>query len=198
MHLPLQLRKRINSKFFNSFGLSIRAVSLLTALCLFAACKSGGRSGLAPGDQVPEISGVNLESAPVKLSDQHGKVILVNFWATWCGPCVSELPALERVYEQLKGEGLTVVGVAINDTLEEVKEYRQKYGLTFPIILDEQGISKKDFELKGVPESFILDGERRVLMLPDPATSEPMTRIVGAREWDGPQSVAALKASLGK
>jgi len=176
---------------------SFFAVSFFAVSFLAVGCKTGNNnSGLNPGDRVPDVEGLSVDSSPVKLSAQNGKVILLNFWATWCGPCVSELPALEQVYEKLKGQGFTVVGVAINDSPEDVAAYRQKFGLTFPIIIDPDGVSKKRFDLKGVPESFFLDGDHQIILIPDPEGGEPVTRIVGPRDWSNAASIANIEKLL--
>ena len=177
----------------------MRSVYLLFfAAVVFVGCNSTERTGLNPGDLAPEVSGLDLAGKPSTLKEQPGKVILLNFWATWCGPCVAELPALQRTYDSLKVKGFTVVGVAVNDTLEGVKEYRARYNLTFPMIVDEPGNSKKKFELRGVPESFMLDEEKKVIMVADSRDSMPVTRIVGPREWDSPQSVDIINKLLPK
>ncbi len=172
----------------------LRRVLFLTALVFCFSC-SDGRSGIAPGDRAPNVKGVDLTNSPIALWDIKGQLFLVNFWATWCGPCIEELPALQKLHQKFQARGFQVVGIAVDDTLENVKEVVQRYGITYPIILDNKAQSKRSFQVKGFPESFILDGEHRVMVVSDPADGTPQTRLWGPREWDSPR-VGALVNSL--
>lgn len=157
---------------------------------------SGGAGGTGPGEQTPDIQGVDLTGKPTTLRSQLGKVTLLNFWATWCAPCVNELPALEATYKQLKDKGFTVVGVAIDDTLEEVQGYQKKFSLSYPIILDADGVSKRHYDLRGVPESFVLDASGKVIMIMDPTDGSPVSRLTGPREWESTQVIDILRKLL--
>jgi peroxiredoxin len=172
----------------------LRRVLFLTALVFCFSC-SDSRSGIAPGDRAPNVQGVDLTNSPIALWDTKGQLFLVNFWATWCGPCIEELPALQKLHQKFQARGFQVVGIAVDDTLENVKDVVQRYGITYPIILDNKAQSKRSFQVKGFPESFILDGEHRVMVVSDPADGTPQTRLWGPREWDSPR-VGALVNSL--
>lgn len=151
------------------------------------------RSGIYPGEVAPNIGGIDPSSGKhINLHDIPGDVVLVNFWATWCTPCMQELPALQRFYEEVKGQGISVVGIAVNDASPLVQEAVQRFGITFPILLDEDGRSKRKYELRGFPESFVLDKQHRVLVIPDPSTGQPVTKIVGPRDWAHPSTVAVF------
>jgi len=174
----------------------LKRVVVLAAVLLSISC-SDGRSGINPGDKAPNVKGVDLSNAPVALWEIKGNLFLINFWATWCAPCVAELPALQTLYSKFQGRGVQVVGIAVDDTIENVKEAVQKYGITYPIIIDNKAQSKRAYQVKGFPESFILDGEHRVVVVRDPADGTPQTRLWGPREWDSPR-VGALVNSLVK
>jgi peroxiredoxin len=96
---------------------------------------------------------------------------------------MQELPHLQALYSALKGRGFQLVGVAIDDTAENVKEAQQSYGITFPILIETGGTSKRRYELKGFPESFVLDAEHRVLLIQDPADGSAVTKVIGPRDW---------------
>ncbi len=157
---------------------------LLTVVAAFLlyGC-SDSRRGIYPGEIAPDIVGTDLNGQPLALHAVPGKVVLVNFWATWCAPCVAELPALQSLYTRLKDRGFTIVGVAVDDLPGEVKAMAERYGLTYPILLDPTGKSKRLFELKGFPESFVLDAQHKVMIVPDPGDGTPVTKIIGPREW---------------
>ncbi len=170
-------------------------LTVVAAAFVFVAC-SDSRRGIYPGEIAPDVAGVDLAGQPLSLHQVSGKVVLVNFWATWCAPCMAELPALERLYQSLRARGFTVVGVAVDDTLDNVKEAVQRSGITYPVLLDEKGKSKRQFELKGFPESFVLDGQKRVVILNDPGDGVPVTKIVGPREWSQNQALQVFQALL--
>lgn len=169
-------------------------VKTVVAFFIVAVCSLWGcnveRSGIYPGEVAPNIVGVDpISGKKIALHDVAGDVVLVNFWATWCTPCMQELPALQRFYDEVKNKGITVVGVAVNDARPLVIEALKRYSITFPILLDEDGKSKRKYELRGFPESFVLDNKRRVLMVPDPGVGVPVAKIVGPRDWAHPDVV---------
>lgn len=192
--LRVLLKTRRIPQLISSFR--ITALFLLFMALTLGSCKGSGNAGQGPGQIAPEITGIGLNGKPASLSDYSGKVILLNFWATWCGPCVEELPALERVYEKLKDSGFVVIGVAIDDTESDVIEYRDQYKLTFPLIIDHSGLAKRSYGIQGVPETFVLDSKRSFMMVTDPQDFTPITRFVGPREWDSPQVVKILTELL--
>lgn len=174
---------------------------VVAAAFVFVACSSA-RRGIYPGEIAPDVSGVDLGGNRLSLHQAlsppqfSGKVALVNFWATWCAPCMAELPSLEQLHQRLHAQGLTVVGIAVDDTLENVKGAVQSNGITYPVLLDEKGTSKRQFELKGFPESFVLDSQRRVLILTDPSDGMPVTKIIGPREWSQNQALQVFRGLL--
>lgn len=150
------------------------------------AC-TDGRSGINPGDRAPNVAGLDPRGSSSALWDIKGKVFLINFWATWCAPCIQEMPALQALHNKFKDRGFSVIGIAVDDTEENVREVLQRFGITYPVILDIKAQSKRQYGIKGFPESFILDGEHRVMVVSDPADGSPQTRLWGPREWDSPQ-----------
>ena len=168
---------------------------VVAAAFVFVAC-TGSRRGIYPGEIAPDVSGIDLAGQPLSLHQVSGKVVLVNFWATWCAPCMAELPSLERLYQSLRSQGFTVVGVAVDDTLDNVTEAVQSNGITYPVLLDEKGKSKRQFELKGFPESFVLDSQKKVLIITDPGDGMPVTKIIGPREWSQNQALQVFRGLL--
>jgi cytochrome c biogenesis protein CcmG/thiol:disulfide interchange protein DsbE len=111
----------------------------------------------------------NLAGAPVSLSDFKGKVVLVNFWATWCQPCKEETPELEAVYQQLRDEGLVIIGVDLFKTerpqergLEDVRNFMIRYAVSYPIVLDETGRVAQDYAIAPIPTSYFIDQQGKV------------------------------------
>lgn len=172
----------------------LHRVLIIAALLWCSSC-SDGRSGINPGDRAPNVQGINPLGGTTALWDIKGKLFLVNFWATWCAPCIEEMPALQSLHNKFKDRGFQVIGIAVDDTEENVREALQRYGITYPIIIDNRAQSKRQYQVKGFPESFILDAEHRVMVVSDPADGTPQTRLWGPREWDSP-AVGHLVNSL--
>ncbi|MDO8188687.1 TlpA disulfide reductase family protein [Conexibacter sp. JD483] len=99
------------------------------------------------------------------LADYRGRVVLVNFFASWCAPCDQEAPLLNDVQRTLAASGGTVLGVAVDDTRERTQEFVTKHGVRYPILRDIDRKMSKDFELKGLPETFLVDAQGRILAL---------------------------------
>ncbi|NDC39499.1 MAG: TlpA family protein disulfide reductase, partial [Proteobacteria bacterium] len=130
------------------------------------------------------------------LSDFRGKVVLLNFWASWCGPCVSELPSLQRLAGRYAERGLVVLGVGVDDQSQSLEQFQKAYGLSYPTLVDPDGAVKRTYKLTGVPESFFIDRDGKFLLTIDPDTNDPTVRIVGPREWDTPRMLALTGATL--
>lgn len=174
-------------------------VLLRVFLAAFMLCAFGcSRSGLNPGDTAPDFTARSLSGEQVRLSDFRGKVVLLNFWATWCGPCIAELPSLEKLYAKLSDKGFVVVAVGVDDQLENLDNFRRTYGLSFPIVADSEGVTKGLYKTTGVPESFFIARDGSLLMTIDPADGSPAVRISGPREWDETSVVKQIEALLQK
>jgi len=178
----------------------MRRFSLATLILVLIAsgCTGGERSGVNPGDKAPNVSGVDLSGGKISLYDFKGKAYLVNFWATWCPPCVAELPELQALHEKYKDRGLQVIAIAVDDVPEEVARFKADFKLTFPIFIDDTASSRRAYGLKGLPETFVLDDQFKVTMLPDPESQVPVTRIIGPREWLLPSSTATFDELVSK
>jgi thiol-disulfide isomerase/thioredoxin len=167
------------------------AVSSLVVICVLAAFLLGGcaRSreevGLNPGDLPPEIALPTLEDSAKILSVRSlkGKVVLINFWASWCAPCVAEMPELQKLQDTLGADKFTVLAVGVEDSPENLAKVKKRFSLTFPIVLDRVGEIKRTYKLVGFPESFLLDTEGKLVMVMDPDSNEPVVRTIGPREW---------------
>ena len=135
----------------------------------------------APDLTVPDLSGKR-----VSLSDQRGKVVLLNLWATWCPPCRAEMPAMEKVYQELKDENFTILAISTRDareTRQKVVDYINEEGYTFPVLFDETAEAVPGFYHTGsIPTSYVIDKNGTVV-----------ARLVGAFEWDTSEVVDLLR-----
>jgi len=125
----------------------------------------------APGFDLPLLDG----GATVSLAGLRGRVVLLNFWATWCGPCEAEMPAMQRLHAQLAGPDFELVAVSVDTKREDVDAYRTRLGLHFPIALDPEKRIAEAYQSHRYPESYLIDRDGRILQ-----------RYIGPREWDTP------------
>lgn len=97
------------------------------------------------------------------LASLHGKVVAINFWASWCGPCRDEAPLLEQTWLENRAKGFVVVGVDANDYSGDARRFVRKHGLTYPIVLDPHGSTLGRWGVPGLPTTFVVDREGRVV-----------------------------------
>ena len=142
-------------------------VSVLCGVCWVAACTdpAGLMPGQSDGPQVgirerqlaPDFELKNLQDQAVSLSDYRGQVVLINFWATWCGYCRTEFPDIQRAYERNQDKGFVVLAVNVQDRRQSVEAYVQELGLTFPVLLDPLGRASGLYRARGLPTSYFVD-----------------------------------------
>ena len=141
-----------------------------------------------PPVPAPSVAFQALDGSGTTLADFQGQVLLVNFWATWCAPCVKEMPALERLHLALAGEGLAVLAVSEDRGGAAVVEpFLARIDLQqLPVYLDAKGTLARAFALKGLPTTFLIGRDGRVL-----------AGLVGPAEWDSPEALEFLRHYLG-
>jgi peroxiredoxin len=129
---------------------------------------------LVRGEPAPDFSAPRLDGGgSVSLADQRGQVVLLNFWATWCKPCEDEMPAMQRLYAELRPHGFELLAISIDKTTPEVAAFRDRMDLGFPILLDPEEAVSRLYQTTGYPESLLVD--RGGVLI---------ERYVGPREWD--------------
>jgi len=117
--------------------------------------------GVDIGLTAPDFTLNTIDGESHTLSSFRGKTVLLNFWATWCPPCRSEMPAFQNVYEEFKDDGFTIVSITdeAGSELEKVFAFREEYGLTFPILLDEDGVVGRRYYVVTLPRTLLLTPE---------------------------------------
>jgi cytochrome c biogenesis protein CcmG/thiol:disulfide interchange protein DsbE len=129
------------------------------------------------GFPAPNFIFPDLKGQQISLSDQRGKVVLVNIWATWCPPCKQEMPSMQKLYEKFKGENFEILAVSIDSTgRDAVASFTRTMNLTFPVLLDPKEDIGSLYGITGVPESFIIDKEGIVV-----------EKIIGPIDWATPK-----------
>jgi peroxiredoxin len=105
----------------------------------------------------PPLELTEVDGTPASLADYRGKIVLVNNWATWCPPCKAEMPDLEAYHQAHKNDGFTIIGISAGDTQEQVADFIDAYGITFPMWLDPHESALAAFQTMNLPSSFVID-----------------------------------------
>jgi len=124
----------------------------------------------------------DLNGADVNISDFRGKIVFLNFWATWCPTCVVEMPTMEKLHRKLKDKDFVLLSTSLQDPAAEVKRFFKQNKLTFTALLDSTGKTVPGFGIRAIPTTLILDKTGRII-----------GRVMGAREWDSRESTAMFE-----
>jgi len=133
----------------------------------------------------PDFSGLTADSRTVSLASLHGKVLLLNFWASWCLECRPEMPMFERLHREFSAQGLAVVGINAREGTSTIREYAKELGLTFPLIQDSSGKINSAYGVIGLPTTFLIGRNGRAVAL-----------AIGPREWNGKAARSLIQALL--
>ena len=152
----------------------------LGAILFLSACDNQPENSTEPvvtasgvGEVAPDFSAVNMNGDKVTLSQYRGKVVVLNFWATWCPPCREEMPSMEALHEAFVDEGLVMLAVNVEENGQDVvAEFLQKTPYSFPILLDEDAGIQNTYKVFRFPETFIIDKNGIIV-----------EKIIGGRDW---------------
>jgi peroxiredoxin len=133
-----------------------------TVASTLAAVTGVAHAALAPASAAPDFTLKNAAGGNLRLSEQRGRVVLVNFWATWCGPCKVEMPHLNRLYEKYKSAGFVLLGVNVDDDPRAAVALAERMGITFPVLLDAGKLVSKLYLLDSMPFTVLIDRDGRV------------------------------------
>ena len=103
-----------------------------------------------------------LDGGEVSLAALEGKVVVLNFWASWCGPCRQEMPDFQKAWEEHQDQGVVFVGIAVDDTEAEARRFAQQVGVTYPLAMDTTGDVARSYRLRAVPSTYFIDREGKL------------------------------------
>jgi thiol-disulfide isomerase/thioredoxin len=132
------------------------------------------------GEQLPNAPMQGLTGGSVFISQYFGKPLIINVWASYCGPCLAEMGSLERLFQRY-GDRFNVIGISIDDYRERAEGFLAKAGTTFPHFIDRQLMLENLFGAKSIPLTLLIDAEGRVLQ-----------KVRGAQEWDSPEIIETI------
>ncbi len=127
----------------------------------------------------------NLNGKTVSLESFRGKVVFLNFWATWCPPCRAEIPSMIELYNKLKTKGLEIVGVDLQEDRETVEKFVKQYGMNYTVLLDTTGQVGQIYGARSIPTTYIVDRNGNIL-----------ARTIGTREWNSTEIIKLFEEIL--
>ena len=177
MKEEIQKARRLNLKSITLISLFIIGVGVIVLLqTKDSSFNLSGSPRPEKGTLAPNFTLPGLDGKMVNLTDYKGKVVLLNIWATWCPPCVEEMPSMEKLHQELKNEDFAILAVSIDASgAIKVLPFMKKHKLTFPVLSDDRGDIKSLYWTTGIPESFILDKNGVIV-----------EKVIGPRDWATP------------
>jgi cytochrome c biogenesis protein CcmG, thiol:disulfide interchange protein DsbE len=170
----------------NKKSVALLIILVAVIAVIFSISRPKQTARITTDGTVPDFSLVDSENHQLMLSDLRGSVVFVNFWATWCGSCVEEIPSIEKLYRQLSENAhFKMVTILVKDNLQRASGYMKQNGYTFPVYLNTDESAAKSFGITGVPETFILD-KKGILR----------HKVIGPAEWDSPGVMENLRALI--
>lgn len=161
---------------------------LLMTLAMGLFLSSGGHAAgfeARAARPAPELKARDMNGAPRTLADYRGKIVLLNFWASWCPPCLREMPSMERLRLKMAGRPLEIVALASAESSEDAQAFLSKMKLGFPILLDPDSSNTRRWKVFALPTSFLLDARGRVRYV-----------LTGPTEWDEGEALKIIESML--
>ena len=163
-------------------------VKTLALLCLFWLSGQALCGGLQPYDGFLKSPGLSLEDPGGKnhnLEAYRGQVVLINFWASWCPPCILEMPDMQRLKDKLSGRPFTILAVNVRESPGTIWKFLSRVKVDFTLLRDSDGQATRDWEVRVYPTSFLVDGKGEIRYI-----------ARGAREWDAPDIIQLIEEMI--
>ena len=166
-------------------GLRLLVVAFVLLAAALAARAQAKLQPWAGAPDAPPIELRSLDGQPLALAQFRGRVVVVNFWATWCEPCIEEMPSLQRLGEDLAGEAFEILAVNYQEGEPRIRAFLNKVPLTFPILRDTDGGVARAWKVRIFPSSFVVDPDGRIRYV-----------LVGSLDWTAPEIRKTLRSLL--
>ena len=138
------------------------------------------------GFKAPAFTARNLKGQRVQLADHRGKVVILNLWATWCGPCRVEMPGMENLYRRYRSLGLEILAVSLDKgSSDKVQTFADEYRLSFPVLLDSDGQVESLYDTHTIPTTFVIDKKGMIV-----------AEVDGAKHWESEETFKAIEYLL--
>ena len=167
--------------------MTLKSLALISTLSLLLATQALADVGFRKLDPVdaPPLVGADLEGNPLTLKAYKGKVVLVNFWATWCPPCRREMPSLQRLREKMSMRPFVILGIDSAEQRDEVEDFLQTVKVDFTIVLDPDSVATKQWKVFALPTSFLIGRDGKVRY-----------SLSGPTEWDEGEAIRLIESLL--
>ncbi len=181
-------RTRFVAMCYNHSKKLIMGIVLMMIFSLGITAQAGISpcAGIEQGAPAPDFTLKDLNGKKHSLSEYRGQVVLLNFWATWCGPCVHEMPSMESLSQKLKEDDFVILAVSLDrGNLGRVKEFVKKHHLSFPVLLSPDGKIQKLYPTSAIPVSLLINKDGTI-----------HSCIGGSQKWDSQEAVNYIKGAL--
>lgn len=144
----------------------IRIVFIAIMVLLVSSSCTKGKKQAMKGDEAPDFTLSDLNGSDVRLSDLRGKVVLIEFWATWCPPCRESIPAMNEIYKRYNEKGLVILGISVDkgqNVAEDLRAFVREYSILYPVLIDSKNINNL-YGVYSIPTTFLIDKDGKVIL----------------------------------
>lgn len=160
-------------------------IALLGSTALFAVPPSPWDIEGLIGKKAPDFTLKDINNRPFNLSSLRGKVVILNFWATWCPPCRAEMPSLNNLYREFRNRGLEVVAISTDRSSSVIEDYISKNPIDFTVLIDTDNRVSRQFKVFSIPTTFLIDRNGTII-----------ERYLGEENWTSPEIKKKIKEAL--
>ncbi len=172
----------VKPSLYSAPAKSLRAILFIALLLTNLIAHAAASQEIQPGQALPPIllDGLNTESR--KFSSYQGKPLLINVWASWCGPCRKEMPSLQRLAKKFNGKSFSVIGISIDDYRNRARKFLKRTGTTFDNFIDHNLVMEKHLGARTIPFTVFVNAEGQII-----------DKVSGAFQWDSDIAIHAIK-----
>ena len=149
---------------------------------VFAAMNIHTLTKVAGNPDAPDFNLEDQDGNFMKMSDFKGKVVIINFWATWCPPCRKEMPSMQRAWEKLKQEGIVMLAINVGEDSDQIFAFTAEYPVEFPLLMDRDSSVVRQWNVRGLPTTYIVNPAGKIVY-----------QAIGDREWDSDEIMNQIR-----